>query len=190
MGDRVMRMSSLNFPKNLFQRHVLSYIHVDMLAQQKRGALRGLFVFGIGLTGILLSVGYFVYVQHQITLAENSDNQSVKPENHQIPITDKDELQQIQHASEQINIPWDILFVAVETVSSDKARIISLNPEPLKHSFTLMAESDDTQGMMEYVKALSGQKTLINVHLISQQTVVDGKKETLEFIVEGNWIIP
>ena len=53
-----------------------------------------------------------------------------------------------------------------------------------------MAESDDIQGMMEYVKALSGQKTLINVHLISQQTVVDGKNETLEFIVEGNWIIP
>ena len=190
MGNRVMLLSNLNSPKKLFQRHVLSYIHIDMLAQQKRGALRGLFVFVIGLTGILLSMGCFVYVQHQITLAGNSDVQSVKPENHQIPITAQDELQQIQHALEQINTPWDILFVAVETVSSDKARIISLNPEPLKHSFTLMAEADDTQGMMEYVKALSGQKTLINVHLISQQTVVDGKKETLEFVVEGNWLIP
>lgn len=174
-------------PAKIFQRSSLSIIHIDMLEYQKGRLSKGLFVFAIGLISLILSLSLFFYIKNKTTLQEDAVVQ-VKSVRTVIAPMDLEESKKIKEATGQLNIPWDKLFVALESVSSDSARIISVEPDPLKYTFTIVAESESLKEMMTYVNALSTQQSLRNVHLILQQTVIDGKKESIEFVVEGNWV--
>lgn len=189
MGGWIVRLNHSILTHKFLQRRFLQPFRIDMLAQHKRGMPKGMFIFGIGLLSIVLSLGYYFYTERKINKLVSAAIQVI-PRKQLMPVMDSAELTQIKGAIEQLNIPWGKLFSALEAVSSEKARIISLEPEPLKHTFTLIAESEDVKSMMEYVKALSSLPNMYNVHLILQQVVTDGKKDRIEFVVEGNWDAP
>ena len=184
-----MRINNISFAW-FAQRHTLPYFDLNLRRQQDVHASKGALIFGAGLVCILVLSGDYFYLRYKMNILERSLVHPVVIKQGSIAVRDKDEAEQIQHALGQLTIPWGRLFAALESNSSDKVRIFSLDPESANHTFTLSAEAESMKDMMDYVKALSSQKSLKDVHLLTQQSVAESKKDSLQFTLEGSWESP
>jgi len=100
-----------------------------------------------------------------------------------------DELNAAQKAMDQLVIPWNVLFSAMEKAASDKVRLISLEPDAEKRRMRIVAETEDVYEMLEYLRRLSAQPGLGKIVLGNQQAMEDGQKPAVRFTLEGSWAL-
>ena len=96
----------------------------------------------------------------------------------------------IRHANEvidQITVPWERLFKAIEAASSSKVALLGITPDPEGGTVEISAECADLQTMFDYVKRLDRQASLGRVYLLSHQMNAQDSHRTVRFKVTASW---
>jgi len=101
--------------------------------------------------------------------------------------------QEIQRANEvidQLALPWDRLFRAVEGVAAGEVTLLGIAPDAKSGTVQISAETSDSEAMFDYVSRLEQQSELANVYLLTHQRQKRVGPRPLHFVVTASWIEP
>lgn len=104
---------------------------------------------------------------------------------------DKSLEQEIRRANdviEQIALPWDRLFRAVEGAAVARVMLLGIAPDAKSGTVQISAETADADSMFDYVKRLEQQAELANVYLLQHQFERQNATRPLQFLVSASWI--
>jgi hypothetical protein len=96
--------------------------------------------------------------------------------------------QEIQRANEvidQLALPWDRLFRAVEGVAVGQVTLLGIAPDARTGTVQIRAETADSEAMFAYVQRLEKQSELADVYLLEHQRE---KRGPLRFVVTASWL--
>jgi Tfp pilus assembly protein PilN len=99
--------------------------------------------------------------------------------------------QEIQRANEvidQLALPWNRLFRAVESVAAGPVTLLGIAPDAKSGTVQISAETTDAEAMFRYVKRLEQQPDLANVYLVEHQRDKRGGPRPLRFVVTASWL--
>jgi hypothetical protein len=96
--------------------------------------------------------------------------------------------QEIQRANEvidQLALPWDRLFRAVEGVAVGQVTLLGIAPDAKTGTVQIRAQTVDSEAMFAYVQRLENQSELADVYLLEHQRE---KRGPLRFVVTASWL--
>jgi Tfp pilus assembly protein PilN len=99
--------------------------------------------------------------------------------------------QEIQRANEvidQLALPWDRLFRAVERVPARQVTLLGIAPEARSGTVQISAEAADADAMFAYVSQLQQQSELTDVYLLEHERDKRGGPRPLHFVVTASWL--
>jgi Tfp pilus assembly protein PilN len=100
-------------------------------------------------------------------------------------------IQEIRHANQvidQITLPWDRLFRAVESVANGRVALLGITPDQAGGTVALSAEAADIEAMFEYVKGLQRTPSLARVYLLNHQVNAKDPLRPVRFTVTASWM--
>lgn len=89
---------------------------------------------------------------------------------------------------DQIALPWDRLFHAVEGAAVDRVTLLGITPDAKTGTVQVTAETADSEAMFDYVKRLKQQPELTNVYLLQHQREQHSATRPLRFVVTASWL--
>lgn len=98
-----------------------------------------------------------------------------------------EESQAVQHAIEQLALPWNNLYTALEHADVGKTLLISIEPDATSGSARIVAESPDAYQMLEYVRALQLQSELNDVALQDYELQGGNNDLHVRYTVAAGW---
>ncbi len=101
--------------------------------------------------------------------------------------TKRDEVGAVQVAIADLKLPWDTLFIMLESLKTPQVRLLTVEPNPRQHKLRLTAESASTEDMFDYVAALTKQPLLSHVFLLTHERSEDGRELPISFVIEATW---
>lgn len=87
----------------------------------------------------------------------------------------------------RLSMPWDTLFVALETARIDSVALLSIEPDPAARTVLLQAEAKDYLAALSYVANLREQPALRSVHLVRHETRQNEPRRPVQFSVSASW---
>lgn len=97
---------------------------------------------------------------------------------------------EIKHANEvlnQITLPWDKLFQAVEWSSGKDVALLTIEPDAEKRVVKISGEAKNIEGVLSYVKHLSEQEIFTSVYLQSHQVQEQNPEKPVRFSLVAAW---
>lgn len=104
--------------------------------------------------------------------------------------TDPLTLAEVQRANgiiDQLTVPWDELFDAMDAADPRGVAVLSLAPNPRERSLRLGGEARAMAELLAYVGRVAEQPTLSQVHLQGYKTVVRDGVPVLAFTLAATW---
>ena len=104
--------------------------------------------------------------------------------------TDAQTLADVRRANlivEQIVVPWDALFDAIEAADARGLGVLALTPNARDRSLRLIGEAKSVDEMLAYVDRMAAQPALGQVHLLGYRTVVRDGASVLAFTLAASW---
>lgn len=101
----------------------------------------------------------------------------------------KPELKRANEIVQQLALPWDRLFNAIEVFDPNQVALLRIETDMSKRSFTITAEAKSFNAMLGYVKSLGKQAALSDVYLVSHQILEEDGLRPVRFSISANWII-
>jgi hypothetical protein len=99
-------------------------------------------------------------------------------------------VREIRHANEvieQLALPWDHLFRAVDSAASDKVALLGLIPDLKSGTVEIDGEAVNLDAMFDYVKRLQRQSSLTRVYLVNQRVNEGDPQRPIHFTVTASW---
>ena len=99
--------------------------------------------------------------------------------------------QEIQRANEvidQLALPWDRLFRAVERVPPGQVSLLGIAPDARSGTVQISAEAAGADAMFAYVSQLQRQSELANVYLLEHERDKARGSRPLHFVVTASWL--
>lgn len=97
------------------------------------------------------------------------------------------EVQRANRIIEQLTVPWDELFGAVEAADARGLAVLSLTPNALDRSLRLAGESRSMNELLAYVGRVAEQPGLSGVHLLAYNTVLRDGVPVVAFTLAATW---
>ncbi|MFM9915591.1 MAG: hypothetical protein ACKVOX_07275 [Rhizobacter sp.] len=88
---------------------------------------------------------------------------------------------------EQIVVPWEALFDAIEGADASGLGLLSLTPSARDRSLRLAGEARSMEELLAYVDRMAAQPALGQVHLQGYRTVVREGVPVLAFTLAATW---
>ena len=101
-----------------------------------------------------------------------------------------DMAQEIKHANDvlnQITLPWDKLFQAVEWSSGKDVALLTIEPDAEKHVVKISGEAKNIEAVLNYVRHLSDQEIFNSVYLQSHQVQEQNPERPVRFALIATW---
>ena len=114
--------------------------------------------------------------------------QHLTPAAMQIDKSVEEEIRRANGVIEQIALPWDRLFRAVEGAAVARVMLLGIAPDAKSGTVQISAETSVADAMFEYVKRLGQQPELANVYLLQHQVERQNATRPLQFLVTASWI--
>lgn len=87
----------------------------------------------------------------------------------------------------RLSVPWDTLFRALEAAQTERAWLLSIEPDVENGTVTLTGEARDYLAALSYVANLEQQKALSRVHLAKHETRPTDPQRPLAFVLSASW---
>ena len=100
------------------------------------------------------------------------------------------EMRAANEAIEQIALPWDRLFGAVEGAALEGVNLLGISPDARTGSVQLRAETTGTEVMFEYARRLAQQPGLSGVYLVEHRIEEKKSSHPLQFVLTASWLEP
>jgi len=100
-------------------------------------------------------------------------------------------VREIRHANdviEQIALPWDRLFRAVESAAGEKVGLLGITPDQKSGTVEVAGEAADLNAMFDYVKRLQRQPSLTRVFLLNHKLNDQDPQHPIRFTVIASWM--
>ena len=99
-------------------------------------------------------------------------------------------IEEIRHANQvidQITLPWERLFRAVESVANNRVALLGITPDLAGGKVELTAEAADMEAMFDYVRRLQRAPSLAQVYLLNHQVNARDPQRSVRFTVTASW---
>lgn len=97
---------------------------------------------------------------------------------------------EIKHANEvlnQISMPWDKLFQAVEWSSGRDVALLTIEPDAGQHIVKISGEAKNIEAALNYIRYLSEQEIFTSVYLQSHQVQQRNPEKPVRFALVAAW---
>lgn len=153
--------------------------------------------FGIGLLAIAVLAGakqadVFATARHEVTQLqarlerlESRDRPTAKTA---LPESTVKEIRRANDVIEQISLPWDRLFRAVESAAGEKVGLLGITPDQKSGTVEVGGEAADLNAMFDYVKRLQRQPSLTRVYLLNHKLNDQDPQHPIRFTVTASWM--
>lgn len=97
------------------------------------------------------------------------------------------EIAAVQAAMHELALPWQKLFLALESIKVEDIKLASIEPNARLHKLRITANTNEVVNMFKYVRSLSEQPVFNDVLLMSHEFHHD-QPMPVRFVVEAVWI--
>jgi Tfp pilus assembly protein PilN len=97
------------------------------------------------------------------------------------------EIRQANDILQQLSLPWDALFKAVEATSEKQIALLSIQPDVGKHIVRIGGEAKDFNALLAYMTRLEQSKILNHVYLTSHELRSQDAEKPVRFSLLANW---
>jgi Tfp pilus assembly protein PilN len=97
------------------------------------------------------------------------------------------EIRAVNQVIDQITLPWDRLFLALESASNARVALLGIAPDRAGGLVQLSAEAKDSEAMFDYVKRLQVSRALTRVYLLNHQVNMKDPQRPVRFTVSASW---
>lgn len=97
------------------------------------------------------------------------------------------ELAAARDTLQRLSVPWDALFGALEAAQTERASLLSIEPDAVSGTVALTGEAKDYLALLSYVANLEQQKALSRVHLARHETRQNEPQRPLAFTISASW---
>jgi Tfp pilus assembly protein PilN len=98
------------------------------------------------------------------------------------------EIRRANDVIEQIALPWDRLFRAVESAAGEKVGLLGITPDQKSGNVEVGGEASDLNAMFDYVKRLQRQSSLTRVYLLNHKLNDQDPQHPIRFTVTASWL--
>ncbi len=98
--------------------------------------------------------------------------------------------QEIQKASvviDEMNLPWESFFDAIEFASHEEVAILSLQPSIANNNMRISGEAKDMSVLLLFVEALERELVFENAHLLNYKIKLDDPHKPVVFLLTASW---
>jgi biopolymer transport protein ExbD len=103
------------------------------------------------------------------------------------PKVSAQEVAAVRETVQRIALPWDELFIALESASSDRVALASIEPDPKKGTVTISGDGKDYLAALSYVLNLSKTEGLEKVQLVRHEQKANDPNGAVNFSVSAAW---
>jgi hypothetical protein len=144
---------------------------------------------------LLLGIAAFVMVDAGLsyqaakkTLKENEVRVARRAPSGPVSKASAQEVAAVRETVQRIGLPWDELFMALETAASDKVALASIEPDANKGTVTISGDGKDYLAALSYVSNLSRSEGLERVQLVRhEQQKANDPNSPVTFAVSAAW---
>lgn len=97
------------------------------------------------------------------------------------------ELKRAHEIVSRLALPWEQLFLAIETATPSNIALLGVEPNAQKHSVKLTGEGKDIHAVLAYVQQLEAQPVLRDVYLLDHGTPDADAERPARFVIEAMW---
>jgi hypothetical protein len=97
------------------------------------------------------------------------------------------DMQRANAVIDQLTVPWNALFDAVEAADAQGLGVLSLAPNARDRSLRLTGEAKSLDALLAYVERMAAQPALAQVHLLGYSTVVRDGAPVVSFSLAAGW---
>ena len=172
----------------------LRALNLDFKQTPRHWSVPGLLLLVVG--AVLLA--YMVKVEHSLTgqielvearmevLAKRGKIMPAQPVDAQAL---QQEIRQANEILQQLSLPWDALFKAVETTSEKQIALLSIQPDVGKHIVRISGEAKNFDALLAYMTRLEHSKILNHVYLTSHEVRSQDAEKPVRFSLLANWAV-
>jgi Tfp pilus assembly protein PilN len=168
-------------------------IHLDFLQPARRGG-NGVVLLALGVAAAFAVVALQDGLKDEAGLLESQVAKLERRVRGAAPVSvqiDEPLRQEILRANEvidQLALPWDGLFRAVEGAASDRVVLRGIAPDARAGTVQISAETADVDAMFDYVRRLEQQSGLSKVYLLQHQRERRNTARPIHFLVSASWM--
>ncbi|MCL4472161.1 MAG: PilN domain-containing protein [Gammaproteobacteria bacterium] len=98
-----------------------------------------------------------------------------------------EEIKRANDIMRQLNLPWNGLFLAMESAASDRVALLSIQPDVRKRTIRISGEAKNLEAMLDYLARLRGQEILSQVVLSSHEIKEQDPDKPVRFSLSAKW---
>ena len=99
------------------------------------------------------------------------------------------EIRQANEILQQLSLPWDALFKAVEAKREQEIALLSIQPNVDKRVVRITGEAKNFEALLAYMSFLEDSKTLHQVYLTSHEIRTQDAEKPVRFALLANWVV-
>jgi len=169
-------------------------LSLDFKQSARSWSVLGLVVLLLGAFVLAIVANEERKLAGQIELAESrlevlAKRGKIKPA---LPLDAQALQQDIRQANEilqQLALPWDALFQAVEANSEQEIALLSIQPDVGKHIVRIGGEAKNFDALLAYITRLEHSKILNHVYLTTHEVRTQDAEKPVRFALVANWTV-
>ena len=126
------------------------------------------------------------YHSAKSTLLENQGRLAKRTTGPSAPKATPQEVAAVRETVQRLSLPWDELFMALESAASDKVALAAIEPDPRTGTVTISGDGKDYLAALSYVLNLSRTEGLERVQLVRHEQKNEGNG-AVSFAVSAAW---
>lgn len=171
----------------------MNHIYLDYQRNNKPLPWAGVVLILLAFAVLALVDFYYQGLTEKIGYWESKSGQvlrTAEPQTSSSPRDIREMALEIKHANEvlnQISMPWDKLFQAVEWSSGRDVALLAIEPDAEQHIVKISGEAKNIEAALNYIRHLSEQEIFTSVYLQSHQVQQQNPEKPVRFALVAAW---
>lgn len=149
----------------------------------------------IGGLAVLLLAGYQWQLSHAIQQRQGEIGKIRQELRSQAPpvrplargVSVDEEIQRAKVVVQQLLLPWDRLFAAIEASDRKGIALLSIQPDAEKRVIVIGGEAKNFEVMLDYIRQLEHSRSLVRVHLTTHEVQKKDPQHPVRFRIAAEW---
>lgn len=99
------------------------------------------------------------------------------------------EIQRARLVWQQLTLPWQALFAAVESYPGGQVALLAIQPDAQKQQVRISGEARHLAAVLDYVRYLEACPQLEQVLLQKHQLQAQEREQPIRFVVQAKWTV-
>jgi Tfp pilus assembly protein PilN len=101
----------------------------------------------------------------------------------------EEEVQRAKGVIQQLTLPWDRMFAAIESSDDRGIALLAIQPDAEKRRITIGGEAKNLLVMLDYVRRLEHSGALARVYVTNHEVQQQDPQKPVRFMLEASWAV-